>query len=106
MTRRLFLLAALLIAPLSLSTPAEAGTRTGANFARAAKGTVVALETNHGTIHIQLFRKRAPKTVANFLRYVRKGHYNGTIFHRVMGNFMIQGGGFSAKMEKKSSPFP
>ena len=103
MTRRLFLAAALLAAPLLLSTPAEAGTRASG---RPAKGTVVAVETNHGTIHIQLFRKRAPKTTANFLAYVAKGHYNGTIFHRVISNFMIQGGGLTKGMVKKATGKP
>ncbi len=103
MTRRLLLLLAVLIPPLALSTPASAGGRANN---RPVKGTVVVLETNFGNIQIQLFRKRAPITTANFLRYVRKGHYNGTIFHRVIGNFMIQGGGYTRSLQKKPTGAP
>ncbi len=53
----------------------------------------VKLTTNHGDILIELDAEKAPLSVANFLSYVRKGHYDGTIFHRVIPNFMIQGGG-------------
>jgi len=103
MTRRLLLLLAILIPPLALSTPASAGGRAST---RPLKGTVVVLETNYGDIHVRLFRKRAPITTANFLRYVRKGHYNGTIFHRVIGNFMIQGGGYTRSLQKKPTAAP
>lgn len=56
----------------------------------------VVLTTSHGAITIELYPDKAPATVANFLAYVRAGHYDGTIFHRVIRNFMIQGGGFTA----------
>jgi peptidyl-prolyl cis-trans isomerase B (cyclophilin B) len=56
---------------------------------------------NHGVITLELDAAKAPKSVANFLAYVNKGHYNGTIFHRVIEDFMIQGGGFDAGMEQK-----
>jgi cyclophilin family peptidyl-prolyl cis-trans isomerase len=56
---------------------------------------------NHGTITLELNAEKAPKTVANFLEYVKEGHYDGTIFHRVIDGFMIQGGGFDAKMKEK-----
>jgi peptidyl-prolyl cis-trans isomerase B (cyclophilin B) len=68
---------------------------------KAAEGKVVALETSMGTITIELAPDKAPKTVANFLQYVKDGHYDGTIFHRVIDNFMIQGGGFDASLSKK-----
>ena len=55
---------------------------------------------NHGTITLELNAEKAPKTVANFLAYVEQGHYEGTIFHRVIDGFMIQGGGFDAKMKE------
>jgi len=62
----------------------------------------VILHTNHGDIKIALFPEKAPKTVENFLNYVRSGYYDGTIFHRVINNFMIQGGGFEPGMNQKS----
>jgi peptidyl-prolyl cis-trans isomerase A (cyclophilin A) len=61
----------------------------------------VALETSEGSIVIELAPQKAPKTVENFLAYVRAGHYNGTVFHRVIPTFMIQGGGFTADMTEK-----
>jgi peptidyl-prolyl cis-trans isomerase B (cyclophilin B) len=67
---------------------------------------MVLLKTNHGDIKINLFHDAAPKTVANFLSYVEDGFYNGTIFHRVIGNFMIQGGGFESGLEQKSTKDP
>ncbi len=56
---------------------------------------------NHGAITLELDESKAPVTVANFLEYVRKGHYDGTVFHRVIPGFMIQGGGFALGMEQK-----
>ncbi|MEL5848771.1 MAG: peptidylprolyl isomerase [Candidatus Igneacidithiobacillus chanchocoensis] len=61
----------------------------------------VVLRTNHGEIHIALDAEKAPKTVANFLQYVDEGFFDGTIFHRVIPGFMIQGGGFTEKMQQK-----
>ena len=61
----------------------------------------VTLHTNHGDITLELFADKAPITVANFLDYCRSGHYNNTIFHRVINGFMIQGGGFEPGMEQK-----
>ena len=61
----------------------------------------VKIETTKGEIVIELFPKEAPKTVANFLQYVNDGFYNGTIFHRVIKNFMIQGGGLTEDMTQK-----
>ena len=63
----------------------------------------VALNTNFGRIVLELDEVNAPKTSANFVSYVKNGHYNGTIFHRVIPNFMIQGGGFEANMNQKST---
>ena len=63
--------------------------------------TQVSLDTSMGTIVLELDDKAAPVSVANFLSYVDSGHYDGTIFHRVIENFMIQGGGFTPKMEQK-----
>ena len=66
----------------------------------------VVLHTNQGDIKIELDAEKAPKTVANFLDYVKSGHYNGTIFHRVINGFMIQGGGFEPGMKQKPTNAP
>jgi cyclophilin family peptidyl-prolyl cis-trans isomerase len=74
--------------------------------APAPKVVKVALETSKGTIELELDAEKAPISTANFVNYVKKGHYDGTIFHRVISNFMIQGGGFSADMSQKSTDAP
>jgi peptidyl-prolyl cis-trans isomerase B (cyclophilin B) len=61
----------------------------------------VEMQTSAGTLRIELDDERAPLSVQNFLDYVRKGHYDGTIFHRVIKGFMLQGGGFDAQMNQK-----
>jgi cyclophilin family peptidyl-prolyl cis-trans isomerase len=66
----------------------------------------VIIKTNYGDINMRLFRDKAPITVENFLQYVDSGHYNGTIFHRVVPQFMIQGGGFLPDMSKKETGEP
>jgi peptidyl-prolyl cis-trans isomerase B (cyclophilin B) len=66
----------------------------------------VLLHTSKGDVTVELFAAEAPKTVENFLAYVRSGHYDGTIFHRVIPNFMIQGGGFAADMSQKPTRDP
>lgn len=66
----------------------------------------VAIETSMGVITVELAPERAPITVKNFLAYVEKGHYDGTIFHRVIPGFMIQGGGFTADMQEKQTMAP
>ncbi|MDI3281777.1 peptidylprolyl isomerase [Polyangium sp. 15x6] len=67
---------------------------------------VVHFETNHGSFEITLDPQAAPQTVENFLQYVNEGHYDGTIFHRVIPGFMAQGGGYDATYEKKSTRKP
>nr|WP_136251913.1 peptidylprolyl isomerase [Ningiella ruwaisensis] len=67
---------------------------------------MVILETNFGDISLKLFEDKAPKTAENFKQYVKDGFYNNTIFHRVIGNFMIQGGGFEPGMQQKSTRDP
>ena len=67
---------------------------------------VVSIETELGDITIEIYPDRAPVTAANFLRYVDDGYYNDTIFHRVINNFMIQGGGLTADMNKKDTRDP
>ena len=66
----------------------------------------VLMTTNLGDIELELFDKKAPKTVKNFLEYVESGFYNDTIFHRVIDNFMIQGGGFTSNLQKKKTRAP
>jgi peptidyl-prolyl cis-trans isomerase B (cyclophilin B) len=66
----------------------------------------VVLTTNHGAITLELDVEKAPKSVENFVTYVKSGHYDGTIFHRVIDGFMIQGGGFEPDMKQKSTNDP
>ncbi len=66
----------------------------------------VAIETSEGTITIELWASKAPSTVKNFVRYADEGFYDGTIYHRVIDGFMIQGGGFTADMRKKDNHEP
>lgn len=66
----------------------------------------VQFKTSAGNFVVELNPKAAPKTVENFLQYVNSGFYNGTIFHRVIGNFMIQGGGFTPEMNEKTTRAP
>jgi len=67
---------------------------------------MIKLTTNYGDIVLEMFNEQAPITVANFEQYVKDGHYDGTIFHRVINGFMIQGGGFTADMEQKETRDP
>ena len=77
-----------------------------ASLTAAAANPVVDLETNRGTIRLELDADKAPVTVENFVQYVRDGHYDGTVFHRVIDGFMIQGGGFDEKLKQKSTRAP
>ncbi|MGF7190781.1 peptidyl-prolyl cis-trans isomerase A (cyclophilin A) [Robbsia andropogonis] len=84
-------------------------TMTSASHAQSPSGTVhphVLLHTSDGDIQLELFPENAPKTVANFLGYVKEGHYNGLIFHRVIPGFMIQGGGYDVKMKERATHAP
>ncbi|AOJ09513.1 cyclophilin [Burkholderia sp. ABCPW 14] len=67
---------------------------------------MVELHTNHGVIKLELDDAKAPKSVENFLNYVKKGHYDGTVFHRVINGFMIQGGGFEPGLKQKPTDAP
>jgi len=71
-----------------------------------AESTKVQLETSAGTIVLELNDEKAPKTVANFLQYVESDHYAGTVFHRVIKGFMIQGGGMDADLKEKPTKPP
>ena len=66
----------------------------------------VEMKTNRGLIQIELYQDKAPKTVANFLQYAKEGYYTGTLFHRVIDNFMVQGGGFDKDMREKRTRGP
>ena len=70
------------------------------------KVKMIKLHTNFGPITLELDAKAAPDTVANFVRYAKDGHYDGTLFHRVIDGFMIQGGGFTPAMEQKPTREP
>jgi cyclophilin family peptidyl-prolyl cis-trans isomerase len=93
----LFSLLALLVLPLSATT---------ADQPAKAANPRVRMTTSLGVVEIELDAVKAPKTVANFLGYVDSGFYNGTIFHRVIPGFMIQGGGFGAGMQEKKTGVP
>lgn len=82
-----------------------AGTLPLAAQADATNADVI-LHTNHGEIAIELFQEQAPESVNNFLTYLQDGHYDGTIFHRVIDGFMIQGGGFDEDFRQKSTRDP
>ncbi len=88
-----------LLAGLALLTLTLAGAALAAN-------PKVNMQTNKGLIVIELYPDQAPQSVANFLAYVDTGFYDGTIFHRVIPDFMIQGGGFTADLEKKATRDP
>lgn len=91
---RFLLLASLLSSSFWMAAPALAA------------NPQVVFETNRGEFVVELYPEKAPKTVANFMRYVDSGYYKETIFHRVINRFMIQGGGFTADMSEKPSSAP
>lgn len=70
------------------------------------KKVIAVMETTKGKITLELFAKKAPETVKNFISYAKKGFYKGTIFHRVIGSFMIQGGGFDINLQMKPTDKP
>ncbi len=74
--------------------------------AQGADNPQILIKTNRGDIQLELYPQQAPKTVANFLRYVKQDFYAGTVFHRVIKNFMIQGGGFTTELERKDTLAP
>ena len=88
------------LALLGLALPASGSSQGAAGNPR------VAFETSKGRIVVELYPEKAPKTVENFLSYVESGFYDGTVFHRVIRGFMVQGGGFGADMDKKDTRPP
>ena len=85
---------------------AATGVAAAVLFAAPALAQQVKLVTTEGDIVLELDAQKAPKSVANFIQYVKAGHYDGTIFHRVIPNFMIQGGGMTADMKEKTTRPP
>lgn len=90
----------------TLTTLATVATLTFTGMATAADAPQVLLKTSMGDITVELNQDKAPKSSANFLQYVKNGHYNGTVFHRVINNFMIQGGGFDTSGKQKPTNPP
>ncbi|MBY0454832.1 MAG: peptidyl-prolyl cis-trans isomerase [Burkholderiaceae bacterium] len=95
-----------LAAMFSVASPVQAQDAAKAKPAIASNDAVVKLTTSMGDIVVQLDAAKAPKTVENFLAYVKDKHYDGTIFHRVIDGFMVQGGGFTADMVQKPTKAP
>jgi len=94
MTKLVKLMVSSIVALCLISSAAFAEHHSEKNTTTTSKTTMVTLKTTLGDIQIELNAEKAPKTVENFLQYVKEGHYDGVIFHRVISNFMIQGGGF------------
>jgi peptidyl-prolyl cis-trans isomerase A (cyclophilin A) len=99
MTRRILNIATLLLVLICTAMPA-------AGAGKPAKKPVVLMKTSMGDVKIQLDSQKAPISVKNFLDYVKSGYYKGTIFHRVIPGFMIQGGGFTADLREKQTNAP
>ncbi|MFA7293775.1 MAG: peptidylprolyl isomerase [Rhodocyclaceae bacterium] len=76
------------------------------NLSAFAANPTLEMKTSQGTLIIELYADKAPKSAANFLQYVKDGFYNGTVFHRVIDGFMIQGGGFTSDMQQKPTRAP
>lgn len=91
---------------LCLGSAAQAASSTSTQGKTMSTNPHVKLQTSQGDILIELDAEKAPKTVENFLTYVNEGFYDGTIFHRVINNFMVQGGGFDASMKQKQTHAP
>ncbi len=82
------------------------GIAFGAETARKGGKPVVNLETSLGVVKVELYPDKAPVSVKNFLTYVKEGHYDGLIFHRVIRDFMVQGGGFTKEMKERTAKHP
>jgi len=113
----LIALAATCLSPLALAqqAPAKPAAKPAAKVAEPAKATdataassshKVVLHTNMGDVTIELYPDKAPKTVDNFEQYVKDGFYNGTVFHRVIPTFMVQGGGWTKELQRKLTRAP
>lgn len=100
------LLSLLMLASFSLAAQESDQATATSTASEATENPTVILHTNFGAITVELFEEDAPESTANFLQYARDGHYDGTIFHRVIDNFMIQGGGFDTDFEQKPTREP
>jgi cyclophilin family peptidyl-prolyl cis-trans isomerase len=102
--------AALLMFASGLAAPVSAQTLTtdlaAPSLPQPVAGPRVELQTSLGRIVLELYPEKAPRTVANFLSYVRDGHYNGSVFHRVIADLLIQGGAFTADLQQKPERAP
>jgi len=99
-------LAGLLMAITVAVAPATGLTQDNSTSKQGANMVTVTMETNKGVITLELDREKAPDSVENFVTYAKSGHYDGTIFHRVIPGFMIQGGGFDTSMQQKDTNPP
>ena len=104
MGRNAFLVAVLALLLAGCATPPRKAPVSKTNKQQKENKVMVLMKTSMGDIKLELDRDKAPKTVENFLAYAKSGYYDGTIFHRVIGTFMIQGGGFDANMRQKPAP--
>lgn len=95
-----------LFVSLALLTQACDGEKLDTSLLKDKSNPVVKLETTHGPVYIELYKKEAPVSVENFISYVNSGFYDGTIFHRVIKGFMVQGGGFKPGMKQKKAKAP
>jgi peptidyl-prolyl cis-trans isomerase B (cyclophilin B) len=100
------LLAGLVMAITVAVAPATGLTQDNSTSKQGADMVTVTMETNKGVITLELDREKAPDSVENFVTYAKSGHYDGTIFHRVIPGFMIQGGGFDTSMQQKDTNPP
>ena len=96
----------IVLAPVALLAAVLLAGAARADTSQAKGNPVVVLETTHGNIEITLEAEKAPISTENFLAYVDSGHYDGTVFHRVIPNFMIQGGGYDAGLSQKRTRAP
>ena len=106
MSIRTFCIAATLFAGLAVAAAQDEPSEAAGNASNTSTFPEVELDTTEGKILIELNSEKAPKTVANFLEYVESGHYDGTVFHRVIDGFMIQGGGMDGTLKEKETKPP
>ncbi len=105
-TLALTLLLTTAVARAADPAPAAAPAKEGAKMEQTGKNPIVVISTSMGDIEAELYADKAPESVKNFLAYAESGHYNGTVFHRVIKGFMIQGGGMTPDMNQKPTKAP